>query len=890
MNKSLKTTRSVNKVSKILGARKMSQSYAKQPQEALVELGTDSKTGLTTKEAANRLVKYGSNKLVEEREIRFLAILREEVTEPMILLLLAIGVLYGVINRGDLTDSLTIISVVAVLVLVEVWNEYRAKKSITALRKLASPTTMVLRNGRPTEVPTTDVVPGDIILLRTGERVPADSRLIDAVGLEVEESTLTGESFPAQKDAAVVLPAEARVNEQRNMVFAGTVITRGHAEAVVTTTGIRTELGRVVGITKAAREPKTPLQLGMKQLSKTLIWIAVFFSVLIPVLAYLRGLAATQAVLYGLSLAFAVIPEELPIIITMVLGIGAYALSRRHALVKRLRAAETLGSTTVVATDKTGTITENKMHLETMFFSGKTTEKSEFGLAEKEALKMALLAIVPLNPLAMKSELGDPMAQAILEEFNNEGNSIEELMKTWILKDELSFDNKRKLASYIYQVGGTLTVYSSGAPESMLANSTKILLQGQEKPLTDNTRKQVAAAVSETAQSGQRLLAFGYRRISSAQRLKKQNLEQDLVFVGIVGFVDPPRKEVKEAIRLCREAGIKVIMVTGDHPETAHAIAAQVGIQSSRTLTGNEIAKMNDDELKAELKRTFVFARTTPEDKLRLVRLLRESGEIVAVTGDGINDAPALKEAHIGIAMGIRGTDVAKEAADMVLADDNFATIATAVEEGRKIFANLKKGVRYYLACKIALVASFLVPIGLGIPLPFAPIQIIVLELFMDLAASATFVAEPEEAGIMQKPPVDPKEKFLNRPMLTTMVLGAASLFAAVTTVFLYSWFTTGNLVLSQTMAFATWMVGHIFLALNLRSEKEPLSKLGLGSNKLMLLWALIVAATLIVGTNLPFLHASLRITSLTLANWAVVLGVSFAATFWMELKKLLQS
>jgi Ca2+-transporting ATPase len=463
-------------------------------------------------------------------------------------------------------------------------------------------------------------------------------------------------------------------------------------------------------------------------------------------------------------------------------------------------------------------------------------------------------------------------------------------MKTWILKDELSFDNKRKLASYIYQVGDTFIVCSSGALENLLADSTKILLHGQENPLTDDTRKQEAAAVSETARSGQRLLAFGYHKISADQRLEKQNLEQDLVFVGIVGFVDPPRKEVKEAIRLCSEAGIKVIMVTGDHPETAQAIAAQVGIQSSRALTGNEIANMNDDELKAELKRTFVFARTTPEDKLRLVRLLKESGEIVAVTGDGINDAPALKEAHIGIAMGIRGTDVAKEAADMVLADDNFATITTAVEEGRKIFANLKKGVRYYLACKIALVASFLVPIALGIPLPFAPIQIIVLELFMDLAASATFVAEPEEAGIMKKPPVDPKEKFMNRPMLTTMAFGAVSLFAAVTTVFLYSWFTTGSLVLSQTMAFATWMVGHIFLALNLRSEKEPLAKLGLGSNKLMLLWALIVAVTLLVGTNLPALHASLRITSLTLANWAALLGVSFAATFWMELKKLLQS
>jgi Ca2+-transporting ATPase len=341
---------------------------------------------------------------------------------------------------------------------------------------------------------------------------------------------------------------------------------------------------------------------------------------------------------------------------------------------------------------------------------------------------------------------------------------------------------------------------------------------------------------------------------------------------------------------MCREAGIKVVMITGDHPETAKAIAAQVGINGARVLTGTEISKMNDEELKQAARETFVFARVTPEDKLRLVRLLRESGEVVAVTGDGINDAPALKEAHIGVAMGIRGTDVAKETADMVLTDDNFATMETAVKEGRKLFGNLRKGVRYYLACKVALVASFLLPIALGVPLPFAPIQIIVLELFMDLAASATFVAEPEESNVMTKPPVDPKEKFMNRSMLRGIGMGAVSLFAAVTANFLFVWFQTQNLPQAQTVAFATWMVGHILLALNFRSEKEPLVKLGFLSNKIMVLWAVLAAVTLIVGTSLPFVHDSLKITNLSLQDWALVIGVSFAATFWMELKKILQS
>ncbi|MFB3889649.1 MAG: cation-translocating P-type ATPase [Candidatus Bathyarchaeia archaeon] len=866
----------------------MSQPHVQQPQDVAQQLGMNPDKGLSDQEAAKRLAQYGPNRLVQEREIRFLAILREEITEPMILLLIAVGVLYSI--WGSLEDSLTIITIVTILVLVEVWNEYRAKRSIQALKKLASPTATVLRSGKPVEVQTENLVPGDIILLKPGERVPADARLTEAFGLEADEASLTGESFPAAKDATVILPAETRVNEQRNMVFAGTVIAKGRAKAIVTATGVHTELGRVAGITRAAREPRTPLQQGMKQLAKNLVWIALFFSILIPVLSYVRGLQATseQAILYGLSLAFVVIPEEMPIIITMVLGVGAYTLSRKSALVKRLRAAETLGSTTVIATDKTGTITENRMRVEAMHFDGRTVTRRDFSQNEKEALKTALLASDAIRDQA-NTEIINPMAKAILEIVRENGTEPQTLQRAWRLKDELSFDDKRRLASYIYQTGDSYVLLSSGAPENVLAISSRMLLRGEAVPLTEEAKQQTVNAIAEMARAGERLMAYGYRRITLAQTQWKPSLEQDLVFVAVVGFIDPPRKEVKEAIRLCQEAGIKVIMVTGDHPETARAIAAQVGINGARALTGNEIAGMTDEELKKALQTTFIYARTTPEDKLRLVRLLRENGEVVAVTGDGVNDAPALKEAHIGIAMGIRGTDVAKETADMVLADDNFATIATAVKEGRKIYANLRKGVRYYLACKIALVASFLLPIALGVPLPFAPIQIIVLELFMDLAASATFVAEPEEAGTMKRPPIDPKEKFLNRSLQLSLVAGSLSLFAAVSVCYLLTWYQTQDLVLAQTMAFAAWMVGHIFLAFNFRSEKEPLAKLGLRSNRVMLLWALLVAVTLVVGTNLPWVHASLRITSLSPVNWLVVLGVAFAATFWMELKKLLK-
>ncbi len=869
----------------------MSQPHAQLPDEAVSALESNIERGLTEQEATARLNQYGKNTLVEERQIRFLDIFKEEVTEPMILLLLAIGVLYSVLgflaNTG-FEDAATIIVIIIILVLAEVWNEYRAKRSVNALRQLAPPTATVLRNGQTVELQTANLVPGDVLLLKVGQRVPADARILESYGLEVDESSLTGESFPVAKDATAVLPPETRVTEQTNMVFTGTVVTRGRAKALVTQTGVATELGRIQGITKAGKEPKTSLQLAMKQLSKTLVWVALLFAILIPLLSYARGLqpSPAEAVLYGLSLAFVVIPEELPIIITMVLGVGSYALSRRGAIVKRLRAAETLGNVTVIATDKTGTITENKLRVEHLYFDGSIHASAEFKENEKAALKTAFLASDAAGALS------NPLSNAIFERLKQGGLDVKTLTEGWVLKDELSFDVNRKLASYVYQYGASTVVLSSGAPEKVLAQSSRILLEGQESPLTDELRSQVITVTAQMAHTGERLLAFGYHRLAPDA---KEGLEQDIVLVGVIGFIDPPRPEVRDAIRTCQQAGIRVIMVTGDHPETAKTVAGQVSINNSKVLTGAQIAAMSDELLKDALRSTSVFARATPEDKLRLVRLLREMGEIVAVTGDGINDAPALKEAHIGIAMGIRGTDVAKEAAAMIITDDNFATIETAVSEGRRLYSNLRKGVRYYLACKVALVSIFLVPIILGIPLPFAPIQIIVLELFMDLAASATFVAEPQEKGAMKKPPNDPKEPFMDWRMLRPLFLGALSLFLAVTVTYLFTYYTGLSTmtveqatIYARTVAFATWMFGHIFLALNFRSENAPLLKQGILSNKVMLLWALVVFVVLLAGTTLPALQSAIQITSLNAADWVLVIGVAFVATFWMELKKFL--
>ena len=922
----------------------MSEWFSKDVETIVKELRTNPDRGLSSKEAAKRLEKYGPNMLVKERRVTFLDIFLEEVTEPLILLLIGVGVLYSI--WGELRDAVTIIVVISLLVLVEVWNEYRAKRSINALKRLASPTVIVLRDGRLVEVRTTEIVPGDVVPVYAGQRVPADLRLVESYGVSADESSLTGESVPVYKDANQVLPPETELPERTNMVFAGTIITGGEGKGVVVATGVNTELGRIAGILEEVKEPKTPLQLAMKNLAKWLIWVALFFSVLIPTLAFLRGQPVQeslinlillgwfqgwvptwyimylfeplgyislstietaikslfglnpvqrvqQLILTGLSLAFVTVPEELPIIITMVLGLGAYALSKRNSIVKRLRAAETLGSVTVICTDKTGTITMNKMALKTVYADDQIAEVSALKDSSQKILEAGLLSCEAFSTVKSgKDVYRNPISVAILEAAKKNKIDTRQLRKKHQIRAKFVFDRERKMESYVYEnmEDGELYVFSSGAPESIIDRSSTRLVNGDEVDFITAEKMRVKEVVAEMASGGERLIALAYRRLSKSEELEVGSVERNLVFLGVIGFIDPPRPEVRDAIRSCQRAGIRVVMITGDHPETAKAIASSVGLDTDAgVLTGAEISGMSDRELRRAVKRISVFARATPEHKLRIVRLLKKQGEVVAVTGDGINDAPALKEAQIGIAMGIRGTDVAKETADMVLADDNFATVETAVREGRKIYDNLRKGVRYYLGVKVALVAIFILPILLGIPLPFAPIQIIVLELFMDLAASATFVAEPAESDIMARPPRDPKERFMTRTLQTGIFLNGVSLFTAVSLCYLFAYYQTLNLTTAQTVAFAAWMIGHILLAFNSRSDRETLHSLGLTSNRVMIIWAVLAVAFLVLATVMPPLQDVLKITSLSPTDWAVVLIITFACTFWLEVKKYVQ-
>lgn len=883
-----------------------SRWHALSAAEALDRLGADPSAGLTTEEARKRLAAVGPNRYLAERQVTFWRAAREEIAEPMILLLLAVGFVYAL--WGELLDAFAIFSIITGIVFVEVYNEYRAKAAIASLQRLAAPVAPVVRDGSHLGLPADELVPGDLVLLRPGERVPADVRLVESTGLRIDESSLTGESAAVVKSVEPV-DSEAELADRTSVAHAGTLVTAGKGVGVVFATGLGTEIGRIAGLVRLAREPRTPLQVAMRQLSGWLVWVAVGFSVLVPALGFLFGQPPREMVLTGLTLAFATIPEEMPILITVVLGLGALRLSRRSAIVKRLRAAETLGSVSVIATDKTGTITENRMALAEVRLSpdGASVSPAEAS-ASPEGRRLLEIGTLANDARVSRVDghetlVGDPTDTALLAagraagvDGSSSGAPVE----------ELAFDERRRMASAVYRRGDTLLVAAKGAPEAILARCGAETVDGAELALSASRRADWLRAAEDMAERGLRTLALAHGRwplrlaegeaTSPSARPLADQVEADLVLAGLVGLADPPRSEAAPAIAELRSAGIRVLMLTGDHPATARAIARQVGIGpvwpsddrgQGQILQGRDLDSLDDAALAAAVGKVAVFARIAPEHKLRIVRALQAQGEVVAVTGDGVNDAPALREAAIGVAMGETGTDVAKEAAGMVLADDNFATIAVAVREGRKLFENLRKAVRYYLAAKVALVASSLVAVLAQLPVPFAPVQMILMELFMDLGASVTFTTEPAEGDVMTRPPRDPRQPFVDRGLKVGILAGGLSLGAAVILVYLWSFARGATAAHAQTAAFATWMLGHVILALQMRSERQPIVRRGLASNRGMALWGSAAVVTLALVESVPALWPAVKVTPLSLADWAMAAVAPIVTTSWWEVWRL---
>jgi P-type Ca2+ transporter type 2C len=756
--------------------------------------------GLTSEQARENLLKFGPNVIFKPAPISFFEIARHEVTEPMILLLFVVGFFYSI--WGGLGDALTIFVIILLLVLAEVNNEFRAKKAISSLEKIAAPKTRVMRDGKVVEIDSAEVVPDDLLIFVSGTRVAADALIMRSAGLQVDESALTGESFPVEKSDG-------------DLVSAGTVVTNGEGEARVTITGIGTRLGRISAAAKTVRPPRTALQLAMRDLSGRLVYVAVFFSVLIPLIGWFRGQQMKTMFLTGLSLAFATIPEELPIIITMVLGLGAYTLSKHNFLVKKIKAAETLGNATVIVTDKTGTITESRMEIVSVY------PGDESSVINKALLSLSEFSLSPLD-----REIKE---RAHTLNLDDAGTAV-------VSRRDLG--GGRKTHSVVRIINDRETLFLSGAPEEVFSACREVPSAAREELLNQ-------------AGKGRRVIA-----VASGEGRNEKELE----FGGLIAFEDPAREGVKETIYRAAEAGIRTIMVTGDHPLTAGFIAREVGIRSEKILSGEELDRMDDARLRAEVKECSVFARTTPEHKYRIVQALQSNGEVVAVTGDGINDALALKAADIGIAMGIRGTDVAKEAAEVVLADDNFVTIGQGIFEGRKFFDNLLKGVKYYLSVKSALIMIFLLPVVIGIPMPFAPIQIILLELFMDLAASAGFVSEPKQKNIYTRLPRNPREAIFNSKTIADIFVKGVVLFVAVMIVYFFAMHSRMGTRETQSFAFSAWIFAHIFLALISRSDKDPVFSIGLFKNPAINLWMAAAVAFLLAGIYVPLIGDRLQL------------------------------
>lgn len=792
--------------------------------------------GLSSEEARRKIAEAGPNRIYKPAKISFLRIARHEVTEPMILLLFVVGFFYSL--WGRVLDSVTIFSVITLLILAEVSNEYRAKKTIASLEKIAASGIRVFRDGTVTEIETAAVVPDDILVLTPGTDVAADAVVEKGIGLQVDEATLTGESLPQNKEAG-------------DKVYAGTVVLAGEGEARVFVTGEKTRLGRIAGTLKQVKPPRTPLQLAMKSLAGKLVFVAAFFSILIPVLGIFRGQDIKIMVLTGLSLAFATIPEELPIIITMVLGLGAYTLSRRKFLVKRLKGAETMGNATVIVTDKTGTITEGKMRIASFIPAER----------EEEVVTRAAGSLSEYVLLPMEREIRDA------------AEKLKVASSRAFRQRNLGAGNRNTKAT-IREKGERYELFLSGAPEEVFEACDWI---------TDDVRNDLAVETRK----GRRVIGVASRELKPGEEgLDFPELEKGMTFTGLIAFEDSPRKGVRETIAAAAAAGIRTIMVTGDHSGTAGFIAGETGIKADRIVTGREVDELTDGELGELVKSVSVFARTTPAHKYRIVRALQGNGEVVAVTGDGVNDVLALKGADIGIAMGERGTDVAKDAADVVLADDNYITITHGIFEGRKFFDNLRKGITYYLSVKAALVMIFLLPVLVGVPMPFSPIQIIVLELFMDLAASAGFVAEPEESDVYRRPPRNPREEVFNRRVVRKIFLNGLVLFFAVMSAYFYARYMDFGFGETQTFAFSAWIFGHVILAFISRSDSEPVLSKGFLRNRVIDAWAVSAVIFLLAGIYTPFLRERFHFALIGPGRLATVCVATLCIVGLLEVKK----
>lgn len=900
----------------------MTDWHMLEQREVLENLGVHLESGLSSEEAADRLKKNGPNELVDRGGKSPFKILLEQLTGIMTVILIVSAVISLFLR--DYEDAIAILAIVVLNTILGFTQEYRAERAMAALKKMAVPRVRVRRDGIVTEISARDLVAGDLVLLEAGNHVPADGRLLECANLRVQEAVLTGESEPVEKHCAALAQAQAPLGDQRNRVFMGTTVTYGRGLAVITETGMRTELGRIAELIQGVGQEQTPLQRRLEQLARGLAAGALVVVAVVFTLGLLRGEDLRLMFLTAISMAVAAVPEGLPTVVTIGLALGAQRMLARKALIRKLPAVETLGSVTVICSDKTGTLTQNQMTVtyldvadqvlnlrEELRGSSPTLLRGESrpDLVEGTPAIAALLAGGALcNDALLEPDredarrmiaVGDPTEGALVIAAARAGLWKEDLERALPRVNELPFDSDRKRMTTLHRLdGGSVPAgvgtlaggagwisFTKGAVDGMLDVAAGVWSGGAVQPIDEGWKERVRQANNRMAGGGMRVLGLAYRLYRDQPA---QVAEEDLVLLGLVGMIDPARPEVNAAVRTARSAGIRPVMITGDHPLTALAIARELGIagENTRVVTGQELTQMEGEQLIEVVQHTSVFARVSPEHKLKIVEALQSRGEVVAMTGDGVNDAPALKKADIGVAMGITGTDVSKESADMVLLDDNFATIVAAVEEGRRIYDNIRKFIKYALGSNVGEILVMLIAPFLGMPLPLLPLQILWINLVTDGLPGLALTVEKAESNTMNRPPFHPKENVFARGMGRNILLVGIVLTLLTLGVGYGAW--VNGVAAWQTMAFTTLTLAQMGNVMAIRSGRDSLFKIGLFSNLPLLGSVLLTVVLQLTVVYLPFLQKIFETQALTLSQLGICLLASLLLFLTVEVDKWL--
>ena len=861
----------------------MKNYFAMTKEEVLSKLNSK-ETGLTTGEVEIAIEKHGYNQLNEEKKLSTMQVFISQFKDFLVIILIIASIIS--IISGNVESAVVILVVIIINAILGTVQHLKAEESISSLKNLSAPKSKVLRDGEKVEVLSKYLVPGDIVFVEAGDVVPADGRVIESFSLLINESSLTGESEGVEKISSVIDKDELALGDQKNMVFSGSLVSYGRGVILVTTTGMKTELGKIASLLEATKEKQTPLQVSLDNFGKKLSIGIIILCILVFGINILHGVKLLDSLMFAVALAVAAIPEALSSIVTIVLAIGTQKLSKENAIIKNLKSVESLGCVSVICSDKTGTLTQNKMTVKKVYINNEVFNEKDLnvnGMGESLLIKEAILC----NDAT--SEIGDPTEIALVNlseiHYNQSGK---ELKNRYPRISEIPFDSDRKLMSTVHNIDGKIMMFTKGALDSVLPKAKKILVNGEVRDITSEDIKNIEKVNMEFAQTGLRVLTFAYQVLESEKEITRED-EDNFIFIGLTAMIDPPREESKEAVAKCLTAGIKPVMITGDHKITATAIAKEIGIykDGDNVMEGVDVEKLSDDELLEKVASTSVYARVSPEHKIRIVTAWQRLGKICAMTGDGVNDAPALKRADIGIAMGITGTEVSKDAASMILTDDNFSTIVKAVTTGRNIYANIKNSIRFLLSGNTAGILAVLYSSLVGLPVIFAPVHLLFINLLTDSLPAIAIGMEPSHGDVLTEKPRNPKEPILTKE-LSGKILIEGILIALFVMIGFYIGYKDNDTLKASTIAFSVLCLARLFHGFNCRGGASVFG-LGVFSNKFSIIAFVIGFVLLNIILLVPAFHTIFQVVPLTTNELFTIYGLAFVPTLIIQISKFIK-